>query len=129
MRVACWWLDLSSIRRSIAVPPKLRQATDYLASERVRELRVVLFMIPPMLAELIQRVAAPRLEAAGVQLSIIASIDQSADIGGRLRDLAPDVIVASEGGARFVSSGQTRLLTLSVDLRRIFGPKPDDLAL
>jgi hypothetical protein len=100
-----------------------------MASERVRDLRVVLFMIPPLLAKLIQRVAAPRLEAAGVRLSIVAAINQPADIVARLNDLAPAAIIATQDGARLLPPGQTRLLTLSADLSRIFGPKPDDIVL
>jgi hypothetical protein len=100
-----------------------------LGERAVTELRVVLFMIPPLLAELIQRVVAPRLEAAGAHLSIVAALQQSADIAARLNDLAPHAIIATQDGARLLPSGQTRLLTLSVDLRRIFGPKPEDVAL
>jgi hypothetical protein len=98
----------------------------------VRELRAVLLSVPPLLADLISRVAASRLEQTGIGLSIVAEIADVASVGGRLAELAPDLAILSQAAISRLPAGvmapSIPVLVLSTDLSYIAGPGPDDMA-
>jgi hypothetical protein len=98
----------------------------------VRELRAVLLSLPPLLADLISRVATSRLEQYGIRLSILAEIADVESVGGRLAELAPDLaIVGYAAISRLpteITASSVPVLVLSADLSHIGGPGPDDLA-
>jgi hypothetical protein len=54
----------------------------------VRELRAVLVGVPPLLADLISRVATSRLKQYDIRLSILAEIADVASADARLAELA-----------------------------------------
>jgi DNA-binding NarL/FixJ family response regulator len=97
----------------------------------VPELRAVLVTVPPMLADLIRHVLTSR-----VGLSIISEIAAPEAAAESLRDLAPDLVIigpstdASPLSAAVVRNmlPHARVLTLSADLSRVFGPGEDDVA-
>jgi hypothetical protein len=91
----------------------------------LRELRAVLVGAPPLLVDLIRRVAATRLAQAGVELSIVAEVGDLADAGGR--ELVPDLIIIGRAAALPSLGARASVLALSTDLTRIFGPGPDDV--
>ncbi len=95
------------------------------------ELRAVLVTVPPMLADLIGHVLTSR-----VGLPIICEIADPEGAAESLRDLAPDVVIIgptthaqplSAAGVRTMLP-HARVLTLSADLSRLFGPGEDDVA-
>ena len=93
----------------------------------VKEFRAVLVMVPPLLADLIRHVVASRAEASGFALSIVAEICNPTDIGERLRELDPDIVIVGSAGAALLIDAaaivpRARVLTLSADLARILGP-------
>jgi hypothetical protein len=105
------------------------------SSEReggVRELRAVLLSVPPLLADLISRVATSRLEQYGIRLSILAEIADVASLGGRLAELAPDLAIMGQAAITRLPAGMMApsipALVLSADLSHIAGPGPDDMA-
>jgi hypothetical protein len=92
------------------------------------ELRTVLVIAPPLLADLIRRVLTDR-----VTVSILPEIADPTDIGGRLRELAPDIVIVGPVGAASSlvaesAPSHTRVLFLSADLTHILGPNPGDIA-
>jgi hypothetical protein len=94
----------------------------------VPELRTVLVVAPTLLADLIRRVLADR-----VAISILPEFADPADIGDRLRELAPDIVIIGPVGAvpllnAASTPSRTRVLTLSADLTNIIGPDPGDIA-
>jgi chemotaxis response regulator CheB len=97
----------------------------------VPELRVLLVTVPPMLADLVGRVLTSR-----VGLSIISEIAEPGATVESLRNLAPDVvIIGPTTNAQPLSAAvvrgtlpHARVLTLSADLSRLFGPGEDDVA-
>jgi hypothetical protein len=113
----------------------------------VRELRVVLVRVPPFLADLIRHVIAPRFEQRrleqcggrpmaeplGAALSIVSEISDTPDIRELIERMAPHVVIL--GSAAAVSLGaeaplpsDVRVLTLSRDLTRVYGPGQGDSA-
>jgi hypothetical protein len=113
--------------------------------EPVRELRVVLVMVPPLLADLIRHVVASRFEQwrgelsagqsnaepLGVALSIIAEVSDTPDIGELVRRTSPHVIIVGTAAAASLCAAVTlpsdvRVLRLSADLTRLYGPVADD---
>jgi hypothetical protein len=94
----------------------------------VPELRTVLVIAPPLLADLIRRVLTERIDVL-----IVPEIADPADIGDRLRELAPDFVIVGPVGAvplldaASMPSG-TLVLSLSADLTHILGPNPGDIA-
>jgi DNA-binding NarL/FixJ family response regulator len=96
----------------------------------VRELRAVLVTMPPLLADLIRHVLASR-----VGVSIVAEINDPAIAAAQLRELAPDaVIIGPSAVVRQLDAAQVRLLlpgarvlAVSADLARLFGPGEDDV--
>jgi hypothetical protein len=100
----------------------------------VLQLRSVLVMVPPLLADLIRQVVASRAENLGVALSIVAEFDDSRDIDARLDLLAPDLVifgtaVAASSIAPAAATPERRLLTLSSDLACVLGPNEGDIVL
>jgi hypothetical protein len=98
----------------------------------VLQLRAVLVMVPPLLADLIRQVVASRAENLGVALSIIGEFDDSRDIDARLDLLAPDLVifgteVAASSAAPAAAAPERRLLTLSSDLAWVLGPNEGDV--
>jgi hypothetical protein len=94
----------------------------------VPELRTVLVVAPALLADLIRRVLTDR-----VAISILPEFADPADIGARLRDLAPDIVIVGPVGAVHAldaasAASRTRVLILSADLTNIIGPDPGDIA-
>jgi hypothetical protein len=83
---------LCSIPRLMARPGDAAHDSRERESE-VRELRAVLLSVPPLLADLISRVATSRLEQYGIRLSILAEIADVASVGARLAELAPDLAI------------------------------------
>ena len=100
----------------------------YWGAAEMPKLRTVLVIAPPLLADLIRRVLTGR-----VAVSILPEITDPTDIGGHLRELAPDIIIVGPVGtasslvAASVPS-HTRVLSLSADLTHILGPNPGDIA-
>jgi len=98
----------------------------------VQELRTALVLVPQLLADLMRHVVAARAEKVGVILSIIAEIDDCAQINERLSMLAPDLIIfgPSAGIARdsIILPPGTRMLTLTHDLSRVLGPREGESA-
>jgi hypothetical protein len=95
---------------------------------KVPELRTVLVVAPTLLADLIRRVLADR-----VAITILPEFADPADIGDRLRNLVPDIVIIGPVGAvpslnATSTPSRTRVLTLSADLTNIIGPDPDDIA-
>jgi hypothetical protein len=115
----------------------------------VPELRVVLVMVPPLLAGLLRQVVEARFAArrteqgrversgasgSDIALSIIAEIGHPRRIAARLRRLAPHVVILGPTGqsppwGKAALPPHTRVLTLSADLTRVDGPGPEDSAL
>jgi hypothetical protein len=107
----------------------------------VRELRVVLVRVPPFLADLIRHVIAarferrragrfagqPAAERLGITVSIVSEISDDADMGALINRAAPHVVILGTAAAAPVP-GDVRVLTLSPDLSRIYGPGPGDSA-
>lgn len=98
----------------------------------MKERRVVLVMVPPLLADLIKHVLEARIRR-DVEISIIADDEHAQDIGERVRRLAPDVLivramVAPSLWAEVSHRHLVRVLSLSDDLTGIHGPGPGDSA-
>jgi hypothetical protein len=98
----------------------------------VRELRAVLVGVPPLLADLISRVATSRLEQYDIRLSILAEISDVASVGGRLAELIPDLAIVGQAAASRLTAGMIAssipVLVLSADLSYIAGPGPNNAA-
>jgi hypothetical protein len=99
-----------------------------LGAANVPELRTVLVVAPPLLADLIRRALTER-----VAISILPEITDLADIADRLRELSPDIAIIGPAGVvpsmdAASASSRTRVLSLSADLTVILGPKPGDIA-
>lgn len=113
----------------------------------MRELRVVLVRVPPFLADLIRHVVAPRFERwrfeqrggpplaqpSAVNLSIISEISDTPDIGELVGRIAPHVLILGTAAAVSLRGApslpaEVRVLTLSPDLTRIYGPGQGDSA-
>jgi len=96
----------------------------------VPELRVVLVMVPPLLADLIRHALAARFPAAGaIQLSVSTATGDPAEIGLSISPLVPHVAILGAGAGDVGLTGWpsgVRVLTLSPDLSQILGPDPDD---
>jgi hypothetical protein len=92
--------------------------------------RAVLLGLPPLLAELVRHVTTGR---AG--LSIIAEIADLETAAERMLDLAPDVVIIGPAAtSRNLSAARVRsmlprarVLALSADFTRLFGPGEDDV--
>lgn len=86
----------------------------------MRALRVVLIGVPPLLADIIRRPVAARLEAHGVMLSISGAAEAAT---------APDVLIIREGVRAPAPEWPARMpaiLTLSDDLALLSGPAPGE---
>jgi hypothetical protein len=98
----------------------------------VRELRAVLVGVPPLLADLISRVATSRLAEYDVRLSILAEIGDVASAGGRLAELAPDLAIVGQAETSRLptelSARSIPLVVLSADLSHIVGPGPAEIS-
>jgi hypothetical protein len=98
----------------------------------VLELRTVLIMVPPLLADLLRRAASFRAENTGVALSIIADLDDPHDLDERLALLMPDLLIFGPAAAARAPHTRlppgTRKLTLSPDLAQILGPADGETA-
>jgi hypothetical protein len=97
----------------------------------VPEFRVVLYGVPPLLADLIQRVVAARFERWQLELAVLAETGDTADCHERIRQLAPHVVILEANAAVALAAaaplpGHVRVLTLSPDLTRIYGPVAGD---
>jgi hypothetical protein len=92
------------------------------------ELRTVLVIAAPLLADLVRRVLTGRVSA-----SVIVEIASPADASERLRELDPDVVIigpvsAARPLAAAAAAAHARVLSLSSDLSHILGPDADDIA-
>lgn len=88
----------------------------------MRALRVVLIGLSPLLADIIRRPVAQRIEAAGVMLSIT-------DAETAYAAAAPDVLIIRQGAMAQVPARMPTLravLRLSDDLALMYGPGPDE---
>jgi hypothetical protein len=90
-----------------------------------------LVKVPPLLADLVRRVAATRLEQAGIKLSIVAEVGDLAEPSARGAH-TPDLVIIGQAAGRALPKsplpGSAAVLALSDDLSRLFGPSPDDVA-
>ncbi len=98
----------------------------------MRGLRAALVTVPPLLADLIRHVLVNRAE-----LLIVAELTDVESALERLRELAPDVVIIGQSDDRpslDVALVRTDLpgacvLVLSADLKQLFGPGADDVAI
>ena len=91
------------------------------------ELRTVLVIAPPLLADLIRRVLSVR-----VSVSVLVEIAEPGDASERLRKLDPDVVIIGSTSAAWppaavAAAPHARVLSLSPDLSHILGPDADDV--
>ncbi len=98
----------------------------------MRELKTVLVMVSPLLADLIRYVAESRIKQPHARLSIIAQISDLAHLPRELRDMKPDLVIfgpASEAAQRAAASmtARFRVLTLSANLSSVSGPGAEDI--
>jgi len=86
-----------------------------------------------LLADLIQRVVATRLEPSGVRLLIVAEIGDLVEVSERLHDLVPDFVIVGQVAAERLPARlvltSAQVLTISADPTRIIGPGPNDWCL
>lgn len=82
------------------------------------QLRVILFGVSPLLADMIYRVVSERLRASGVTLALID--------GGDAGTASKVVISHGLGGSPLPD--ESAVLTLSADLSQILGPGRHDVA-
>ena len=96
----------------------------------MRELRAVFVMNSPLLADMISRVVAPRLEDAGIRLTIDIVGDEVTSDGLLQRLRSSDVLLLSESGTRTadLTALPAAVLTVSDDLSLLYGPAPSDVA-
>ncbi|MGO8855493.1 MAG: hypothetical protein ACLQO1_07255 [Steroidobacteraceae bacterium] len=99
----------------------------------MQELRAALILVPPLLADLVRHVAATRAANLDITLSIIAKIDDPAELVDLLGRLAPDLVIFGPSAAVSRATETrlprgTRVLTLSADLKRILGPDEGESA-
>ena len=90
------------------------------------ELRTVLVIAPPLLADLIRRALSDRVEK-----SIRIEVAAPAEASERLLDVDPDVVIAgplSASSPSVAGPPRARVLSLSADLDLILGPNMDDVA-
>ena len=98
---------------------------------KVRGLRAVLVTVPPLLAELIRYVLTTRADVRSV-----VDLTDHETVPEQLRELAPEIVIiglANAGSAISAASVRMELpdscvLTLSADLKLLFGPGDDDVA-
>ena len=94
------------------------------------ELRVVLVMVPPLLADLIRHALAARFPAAGaIQLSVSTATGDPRDIGWSISPRMHHVAILGPGAGdlhRTAWPSGVTVLTLSPDLSQILGPDPAD---
>lgn len=88
------------------------------------ELRTVLVIAPPLLADLIARVLTKRVDK-----SVKVEVAAPAEAGGRLSEVDPDVVITGpvRATSSFVVPPGVRVLSLSADLGHILGPNVDDI--
>jgi hypothetical protein len=96
----------------------------------MREVRAVFVMKSALLADMISRVVARRLEDAGVRLTIDIVADDVPASDLMLRARGSDVVFVSENGPRPVNLAAlpAAVLTVSDDLSILYGPEPSDVA-
>src|SRR5271167_2410720 len=92
------------------------------AAAEMPELRTVLVIAPPLLADLIRRVLTNRCS-----VSVLVGIAEPADASKRLHELQPDVVIIGPASAPSplppaAAAPQARVLTISPDLSHILGP-------
>jgi hypothetical protein len=97
----------------------------------MREVRIVLVMVSPLLAGLIHHVVASGLKHPDARLAIVDETDDLEDLPHRLAAIHPDLVVIGPAGAdvqRAASSAAShlRVITLSADLQGFEGPGRDD---
>jgi hypothetical protein len=92
----------------------------------LRELRAILVRVPPLLADLIRRLAGARLGPLGIRFSIIAEFDDFDVAVGEFGRLVPHVVIVGRVVAPPPQHALARVLGLSADLTRIFGPGADE---
>jgi hypothetical protein len=88
------------------------------------EVRIVLVIAPPLLADLIKRVLTD-----GVDKSVKVEVAAPAEASRRLSEVGPDVVIKGlvRATSSFVVPPSARVLSLSADLGHILGPNADDI--
>ena len=102
----------------------------------VLEIRAVLGMVPPLLADMIRQVVAARAANLGAALHIVAEIDDFTNIGARLDAHRPHLMILGPCATALTPSiraqiylrTELRVLTLSSDLAQVLGPNVADCA-
>lgn len=93
----------------------------------MRELRILMVMVPPLLVDLVRHIVGDRLGLSGVTLEVVDRIAED------LSDAPPDLMIIDQNTAplAFLTkslSGPTKVLIMSADHTVIFGPGPNDVA-
>jgi hypothetical protein len=98
------------------------------------ELRTVLVIAPPLLADVIRSVVSTRFTQHGDELSVVTATSDFTALAGRLLAIDPAVVVIWPAGtaAQLLASSilpRTPVLTLSANLRVISGPGSTGMAI
>jgi hypothetical protein len=96
----------------------------------VRELRAIFVMKSPLLADMISRVVARRLEDVGIRLTTEIVGDDVPVSALMLRARGSDVLFLSENRPppAGLAALSVAVLTVSDDLSLVYGPEPSDVA-
>jgi hypothetical protein len=97
----------------------------------LRELRAVLALVPPFLADLVRQVVVARAAKLGLVLHLVVQSDDSGDLRETISRFRPDVVIlgpAAETAHAALLSSKLRVLTLSPDLALLEGPGLNDSA-
>jgi hypothetical protein len=97
----------------------------------LRELRAVLALVPPFLADLVRQAVVARAAQIGLVLHLVVQSDDSGDLQETIGRFRPDVVIlgpAAETAYAAVLSSKLRVLTLSPDLALLEGPGLNDSA-
>lgn len=94
----------------------------------MRELRAVLVMMPPLLADMVQQVLSDRFAA-----SFPAEIDDIASAAARFGALSPDLVIAGSRSAALAfleaaPGARGKILALSEDLTTLLRPDTGESA-
>jgi hypothetical protein len=90
------------------------------------ELRVVLVLVPPLLADLLRQVLATR----GWNVRTLGEFGNPRSVGKELAKLSPHVVLLGSPDSELLVSDalppDVRILSLSADLTQLLGPRPGE---